>query len=175
MKIDSTRSFFDTATQQGERVQNSSASKAFSATLGDAIASQGKTLPSQRPLPLVPSPSLTASPSQRSKPQQSFNERALGLREYRQELLASNIANADTPGYKAIDIDINEALRAGQTKENVQLQYRVPIQGSVDGNTVDMDIERAQFAQNGLMYEYTIDRIKGYYKMMDDLLRNTPY
>lgn len=97
------------------------------------------------------------------------------MRAYRQELLASNIANADTPGYKALDIDINDALRTGKTKDEIQVQYRIPAQGSIDGNTVDMDVERAQFAQNALMYEYTVDRVKGHYKEMDELLKNTPY
>jgi len=106
---------------------------------------------------------------------ESFNERALGLRAYRQELLASNIANADTPGYKAVDIDINEALRTGKSKDDAPVLYRVPAQGSIDGNSVDMDVERAQFSENAVMYEYTVDRVRGYYKMMDDLLKNTPY
>lgn len=108
--------------------------------------------------------------------EKNFNERALGLRAYRQELLASNIANADTPGYKAVDIDIVDALRSGLwATSKLQLKYHVPTQGSVDGNTVDMDVERAKFAENALMYEYHVDRVKGYYKNMDDLLRNTPY
>jgi len=38
-----------------------------------------------------------------------------------------------------------------------------------------MDVERAQFSENAVMYEYTVDRVRGYYKMMDDLLKNTPY
>ena len=105
-----------------------------------------------------------------------FHERALGLRAYRQELLASNIANADTPGYKAVDIDIKEALRNGLSSgSKLQIKYQVPSQGSVDGNTVEMDVERAKFAENALMYEYEVDRVKGFYKSMDDLLKNTPY
>lgn len=175
MKIDSVRSFFDTPLNQGGRVQSSTAGMSFSAALKDASSGQGRSSLSHTPLSVPPKPSLTISSPQQQLPQQSFNERALGLREYRQELLASNIANADTPGYKAVDIDINEAILEGKTRENVRVQYRVTTQGSVDGNTVDMDIERAQFAQNGLLHEYTVDRVKGYYKMMDDLLRNTPY
>lgn len=107
---------------------------------------------------------------------ETFHERALGLRAYRQELLASNIANADTPGYKAVDIDVAEALRNGQSSAStLQLKYHVPSQGSVDGNTVEMDVERTKFAENALMYEYEVDRVKGYYKTIDDLLKNTPY
>lgn len=105
----------------------------------------------------------------------SFHERALGLRAYRQQLLASNIANADTPGYKAVDIDIQEALRTGKTPQSVTIKYAVPSQGSVDGNTVDMDSERVKFTSNAIMYEYEVDRVKGHYKDMDDLLKGTPY
>ena len=105
----------------------------------------------------------------------SFHVRALGLRAYRQQLLASNIANADTPGYKAVDIDIQEALRTGKTPQSGNIKYAVPSQGSVDGNTVDMDSERAKFMENAIMFDYEVDRVKGHYKDMDDLLKGIPY
>lgn len=114
-------------------------------------------------------------PSARAAEEGSLNERALGLRAYRQELLASNIANADTPGYKAVDFDIQEALRTGKTAKTVEVKYVIPSQGSVDGNTVEMDVERVKFAENALMYEYHVDRVRGHYKDMEDLLKNTPY
>ncbi|GAB3421973.1 flagellar basal body rod protein FlgB [Massilia agilis] len=109
-----------------------------------------------------------------------FQETALALRAQRQEILASNIANADTPNYKARDFDFQGALQDALTKQSspagvlattnarhiprgtpdgntlpdgTQLQYRVPTQNTVDGNTVDMDVERAQFADNALRYE----------------------
>ena len=105
-----------------------------------------------------------------------FNQTALSLRSARQELLASNIANADTPNYKAKDIDFASALQgalsgnsaklplvatspshfAGATGETVMgapVMYRNVLQPSADGNTVDMDVERAQFADNALRYE----------------------
>jgi flagellar basal-body rod protein FlgB len=133
---------------------------------------------SQGRLPLAQSNVLkntvisTAPPSA----QGSFHERALGLRAYRQELLASNIANADTPGYKAVDVDVSAALQSGGGVDgSLILKYAVPSQTSVDGNTVEMDVERAKFAQNALMYEYEVDRVKGYYKNMDDLIKNMPY
>jgi len=98
------------------------------------------------------------------------------LRAARQELLASNIANADTPNYKARDIDFASALRnalagtstelpvaktalmhleghAGGSIMGAPVMYRKPVQPSADGNTVDMDVERAQFADNALRYE----------------------
>ena len=123
----------------------------------------------------------------------SFQETALGLRAYRQQLIASNIANADTPGYKAVDIDFQEALRiaqsggaplsmtttssshiVGQTQNPspYPLKYHVPSQDSVDGNTVEMDVERAKFAENSIMYEFTLDRVSGHYKMMTELFQS---
>jgi len=100
---------------------------------------------------------------------------ALKLRSYRQQLLASNIANADTPNYKAVDIDFGSELKrmmAGAggavqpattnprhlagTNANpfgAQILYRTDVQGNIDGNTVNMDMERAQFAENALRYE----------------------
>ncbi|OIR08422.1 flagellar basal body rod protein FlgB [mine drainage metagenome] len=108
-----------------------------------------------------------------------FQQAALNLRAARQELVASNIANADTPNYKAKDIDFASALQgalsgsgqklpvavtspqhlAGATGESVMgapVQYRKPLQPSADGNTVDMDVERAQFADNALRYEASL-------------------
>ena len=106
-----------------------------------------------------------------------FHETALGLRAQRQQLLASNIANADTPNYKARDVEFSSALqgalaRTGQEPAvpattdpahltgnaetgpgGAPLLYRGTVQGSVDGNTVDMDVERNQFADNAIRYE----------------------
>lgn len=97
-----------------------------------------------------------------------FYERALRLLSYRQELLASNIANADTPGYKAVDIEAGDALSKGLDKQDVPLKYQVPYQGSVDGNTVEMDVERTKLAENAIRYEFAVDRVKGHYMMMDN-------
>lgn len=108
-----------------------------------------------------------------------FNQTALSLRGARQELLASNIANADTPNYKARDIDFasalhnalagtpsklaltqTSALHASGNAESAFLGaptlYRKPLQASADGNTVEMDVERAQFADNALRYEASV-------------------
>lgn len=133
-----------------------------------------------------------------------FHATALDLRAQRQEILASNIANADTPNYKARDVNFRTQLAAalatgrgldgtgpralagtgprglegsgprgtagtlmrtsarhfpGTTASGVPSQsllYRVPAQASVDGNTVEMDAERAQFADNALHYEASI-------------------
>ena len=108
-----------------------------------------------------------------------FHANALNVRAQRQQLLASNIANADTPGYKARDIDFRQALQevlggrvAGAPLARTAAAHLVPAQGastpgagpgpvkyrtavqpSLDGNTVDMDVERAQFAENAIHYE----------------------
>ncbi|HJV79585.1 flagellar basal body rod protein FlgB [Noviherbaspirillum sp.] len=107
-----------------------------------------------------------------------FQQTALRVRAERQQVLASNIANADTPNYKARDMDFNSALKqalaggvqaasplattspahlagtaAGTTPSGAPLLYRTVRQGSVDGNTVDMDMERNQFTDNALRYE----------------------
>jgi len=88
----------------------------------------------------------------------NFQAQALALRSRRQELLAANIANADTPNYKAVDFDFASALRNATAKHAApatppQTLYRVPSQPSLDGNTVEMDAERAQFADNSVRHE----------------------
>ena len=106
-----------------------------------------------------------------------FHQVALNLRAERQQVLASNIAKASTPNYKARDIDFAPALQqalAGKSAGGVRLiatspghvsgnaaggaaspaaLYRTPAQGSIDGNTVEMDAERAQFVQNSVHIE----------------------
>lgn len=175
IRVDLAQAFIDAASPADKRPENSPAGTAFSTALRNASQQDSKAQVAPKTLPLAPSHPMSVTSSPLVMPQQSINERALGLRAYRQELIASNIANADTPGYKAVDFDINEALQTGKTKENLRVQYRIPAQGSVDGNTVDMDAERVQFAENGLMYEYSVDRVRGYYKMMDELLKGVPY
>lgn len=83
---------------------------------------------------------------------------ALRLRAERQGVIASNIANADTPNYKAVDFDFASALDAAArapagAAPAPALLYRNPVQDALDGNTVDMDGERARFADNAVRYE----------------------
>ena len=108
-----------------------------------------------------------------------FNRTVLNLRATRQELIASNIANVDTPNYKAKDIDFAKTLQGAISGNTVKLQmagtvphhlssssgenvmgapvmFRNVVQPSADGNTVDMDVERAQFADNALRYEASV-------------------
>lgn len=123
-----------------------------------------------------------------------FNEAALSLRSQRQAVLASNIANGDTPNYKARDIDFTSALQsaldksggnvpatlkttaakhfpnplqaAGTNADGTPLLYRGVVQGAVDGNTVDMDVERNQFTDNAVRYEAGITMINAQIKHM---------
>ena len=111
-----------------------------------------------------------------------FQGQALQLRSERQRLIASNIANADTPGYIARDMDFAQTLRAatgalpaasalaaphaghlGSTSAGLnggrigsELLYATPAQTNLDRNTVDMDRERASFADNAIKYEATL-------------------
>jgi len=112
-----------------------------------------------------------------------FQGQALQLRSERQRLIASNIANADTPGYIARDMDFAKTLKAatgalpaagalstshaghlgiggaaGATGAKVagDLLYATPSQTNLDRNTVDMDRERASFADNAIKYEATL-------------------
>ena len=90
--------------------------------------------------------------------------KALALRAQRLSLLASNIANAATPGYKARDIDFAKALDAATSSTSGSVdqaaaqavQYRVPIQTSLDGNTVELATEQTQFAENAVAYKATL-------------------
>ncbi len=119
--------------------------------------------------------------------QLSIQRAALGVLTHRQELLASNIANADTPHFKARDIDFRDALAgavAGRNNAGLELsltarghiggdaasklaataRYRTEFQPSIDGNTVNMDIERAAFAENALRLEAALSFINGSFK-----------
>ena len=129
-----------------------------------------------------------------------FNESALNLREKRQTVLASNIANADTPNYKARDIDFSSAMKAAVEKaapsaaggmkttaarhfanppadggalgDGTPLLYRGVVQGAIDGNTVDMDVERNQFADNAVRYEASLTMINAQIKGMMTALQS---
>ena len=117
----------------------------------------------------------------------NVSQTALNLRAYRQELLASNIANADTPNFKARDIDfkssLSAALGAGASAQlplaqtaaghlaatsgnryGAALKYRTDYQSSVDGNTVNMDVERASFAENALHMEALLTFVRDKFK-----------
>lgn len=105
---------------------------------------------------------------------------ALKLRANRAELLAANIANADTPNYKARDIDFKRVLAAktaetadikvtngkhidssGNSKMGAEILYRMPSQPSLDGNTVDLQTERSAFLENSMMYQASLQFLNG--------------
>jgi flagellar basal-body rod protein FlgB len=107
-----------------------------------------------------------------------LSSKALELWQNRSEVLASNIANADTPNYQARDIDFHQALQQasgdssdlqlstpseGQinttTQSAEQLKYRVPLQPSMDGNTVDTQVEQSAFASNMVHYQASLSFI----------------
>jgi flagellar basal-body rod protein FlgB len=108
-----------------------------------------------------------------------IHPQALALRARRTEVLAANLANADTPGYKAQDIDFKTALsrvssqsstlktthsghlQANQSVMGERLMYRIPLQPSLDGNTVDSQVEQAKFAENALQYQANLQFMTG--------------
>lgn len=128
--------------------------------------------------------------------------KALAIYSRRAELLASNLANADTPGFKARDIDFKAALNASigsssvatksystqspnnlhlthknhlqlASQDNVsissdamQAMYREPNQASLDGNTVDSQVEKAAFAENAMRYQASLTFLSGKFKGM---------
>jgi len=120
----------------------------------------------------------------------SLHSAALAARGYRSQVLASNIANADTPGYQARDVDFKSALAAAAGAQSASqaamvrtssrhmdaaasngstpfgpLVYRTVTQASIDNNTVDVNVERAQFSDNAMRYEASLtfinSKIKG--------------
>ncbi|MDY7578296.1 flagellar basal body rod protein FlgB [Herbaspirillum sp. RTI4] len=128
-----------------------------------------------------------------------FNEKALNLRAERQQILASNITNADTPNYKARDIDFSKALQNAMTPpantlppvemtrtssahyagkptgdgsiDGSPLLYRPSAQGSIDGNTVDMNVETTQFADNAIRYEAAVTAVSGQIKTLTSAIQ----
>ncbi|MDR3482739.1 MAG: flagellar basal body rod protein FlgB [Burkholderiaceae bacterium] len=128
------------------------------------------------------------------------NETAVNLRAQRQQLLASNIANADTPNYKARDIDFSKSLQSALERSDTSatalkktdpahldanatvdgskgsdgatILYRTSVQPNADGNTVDMDVERNQFSDNAVHYEAGLTLITSQIKDMLAVLQS---
>lgn len=118
---------------------------------------------------------------------------ALKLSAKRTEVLAANMANADTPNYKARDVDFKSALAAsaagsgklqmtatgaaraqhialtqtgGNDAQTAQTMYRVPLAPSLDGNTVDAQVEQANFAQNAIRYQASLQFLNGKFRAL---------
>lgn len=126
----------------------------------------------------------------------AFVQSALNLRARRQEILAANIANSDTPNFKARDLDFGAALKgvmgagggpmalattsarhlqgagAGTGKGAGHVMFRASVQPSLDGNTVDADVERAHFAENALHYQFLLDRAASSFRTMAQALES---
>ncbi len=123
-------------------------------------------------------------------PSLSHYEQALKFRAMRNQVLSSNIANADTPNYKARDLDFGTALKGareeslsltrtselhkqswGTTDSGARSVYRVPSQPSLDGNTVSMDVEQAAFAENALQYRASLTFLDGHIRTLKFALK----
>ena len=132
---------------------------------------------------------MPTTPIDRMTAPLDFQAAALSLQAQRARVLASNIANADTPNYQAKDFDFAQALTqatqaqaqnaaqlartnpahqsaAGAAPGAPALQYRQPLQASLDGNTVDLDAERAAFAENSVRYEASLRFLNNQIKTM---------
>ncbi|NRB38158.1 MAG: flagellar basal body rod protein FlgB [Pseudomonadales bacterium] len=117
------------------------------------------------------------------------HEQALYLREKRTEVLASNIVNADTPMYKARDFNFTQALdnamssqqrqRQNQTdwqissdiNKSVEMLFRMPHQPSLDGNTVEMHMEQAEFAKNNIRHQAALMFVNGAFSGLKAAIR----
>jgi flagellar basal-body rod protein FlgB len=114
-----------------------------------------------------------------------LHTQALDTWQRRSEVLASNLANADTPGYLARDVDFKKALASAsgqggslplattqpdqinpQAQPSQQLAYRVPSQPTMDGNTVDTQVEQANFAANSVHYQASLSFITAQIHML---------
>jgi len=116
-----------------------------------------------------------------------IHEQAMYVRAKRTSILASNIANADTPNYKARDMDFKRILQQsmhGQSADMMrtthakhiqvgptgelanELLYRSPLQPSIDGNTVDSQIEKAEFSENAIQYQASVHFLGGKIKSL---------
>ncbi|QXI27313.1 flagellar basal body rod protein FlgB [Pseudomonas vanderleydeniana] len=124
-----------------------------------------------------------------------IHEQALSFRAQRAEVLANNIANADTPNYKARDMDFSSVLAEqsekaknngtfalnttnsrhieaqGMSSGDAALQYRTPMQPSIDQNTVDAQIEQSNYAQNAVDFQASFTLLNSKFKGLVSALR----
>lgn len=91
---------------------------------------------------------------------------SLRLRSQQLDTIAGNLANADTPGFKAKDVDFQAVLEQASTQNALTtsaeptLTLRTPLQPSLDGNTVDVPTEQAAFAQSALKYQASLSFVE---------------
>ena len=121
------------------------------------------------------------------------HQQGLLVRAKRAELIAGNMANADTPDYQARDIDFKQFLQQAQHASDAsslktthhahinpgasiggisaEIMYRVPMQPSIDGNTVDTQLEKAKFAENSLQYQASLKFLTGKIKSLKTAIK----
>ena len=118
------------------------------------------------------------------------HEKALQFKVKRSEVLAQNLINVDTPNYKSRDIDFKAALSSQQSTGNARLQatnsrhiapsnlsfdpqlmYRNPLQPSIDGNTVDEQVEMTKFAKNSMDFQASFQFLNGKFKGLRNAIR----
>jgi flagellar basal-body rod protein FlgB len=109
-----------------------------------------------------------------------IHPQALAMREKRGEVLAANLANADTPGYKARDLDFKSILKQNLAEARAlertqaghfppqslvasRVLYRNPSQVSLDGNTVEANVEQAKYAENTVQYQASLQFINNHF------------
>jgi len=106
-----------------------------------------------------------------------IHEKALAVRNQRMQVIASNIANADTPHFKARDVDFKKVLggmgpspmaatnarhfEVGETESSEALVYRVPFNAAADGNTVEMGVEQAKYGEAASDFQTTLFFLEG--------------
>ena len=121
-----------------------------------------------------------------------LHEEALYVRAKRSSIIASNLANADTPNYQARDIDFKTILRnaagasdgeqmkrthgahiqpGGASADSAELLYRNPMQPSIDGNTVDAEMEKTKFAENTMLYQTSLSFLTGKIKGLKSAIK----
>lgn len=118
-----------------------------------------------------------------------IHPQAVALRGKRMQVIAANLANADTPGYQARDLDFREMLRSERSNARIvrtharhmdsagagsvasgDLKYRNPLQPSVDGNTVEAQFEQAAFAENAVRYQASLRFLEGRIRSLSDAI-----
>ncbi|MDH3325583.1 MAG: flagellar basal body rod protein FlgB [Gammaproteobacteria bacterium] len=121
-----------------------------------------------------------------------IHETALYVRAKRSAILSSNLANSDTPNFKARDLDFRQVLQnaearssggsirttnakhiqpGGYSAGSAELLYRQPFQASIDGNTVDAQIEKAKFAENSMQYQSSLSFLSGKIKALTSAIK----
>ena len=106
-----------------------------------------------------------------------IHETALYVRARRSATLSSNLANSDTPNYKARDIDFRQVLKnadarsSGGAIRTTNAKYRQPFQTSIDGNTVDAQMEKAKFAENSMQYQSSLSFLTGKIKAITSAIK----